>query len=116
MTKEEMITDIAKITGYSRTHVAEITEAIFTNISVRLGQGHTVRIRGFGKFILQYKKPFRYNNPQTKRYETVPDYFYPVFVPETEVANRIFLGNRPTDKDRAKKHKRIHPRWWNVKY
>ena len=56
MTKAELVSAIAISTGYDKTTIANIVEAIMSNIKKTVAEGENVYLRGFGSFGTKVRK------------------------------------------------------------
>lgn len=52
MTKEELVGEIAKKTGFATSEVNQVIDAFTEQIKSQLAQGEKIQISGFGSFIL----------------------------------------------------------------
>ena len=64
-TKADIIEDIHKNCGFSKSKSAHLTESILEIIKHSLESGQEVLISGFGKFCVKEKKERRGRNPST---------------------------------------------------
>jgi integration host factor subunit alpha len=65
MTKAELVSIISEKCSYSTSASAEIVEQVFQILKETLEKGETVKISGFGNFVVREKKPRKGRNPQT---------------------------------------------------
>ncbi len=65
MTKADIAEHIQAGTGLSKKDSAEMMEAVFTIMKSTLESGETLKISGFGSFIVKQKADRRGRNPQT---------------------------------------------------
>ena len=65
LTKGDIIKDIQKNCGFSKSKSADLTESLLEIIKQRLESGQEVRISGFGKFYVKEKRERRGRNPAT---------------------------------------------------
>lgn len=65
MTKAEIAEKIHTSTGISKKESVEMLEAVFSIIKSTLEQGETLKISGFGSFVVKQKNDRRGRNPQT---------------------------------------------------
>jgi integration host factor subunit alpha len=65
LTKAQIIEEISKRNGFTRTKSSEILEILIEIIKSTLGSGENVLISGFGKFCVKEKKERRGRNPST---------------------------------------------------
>ena len=65
MTKADIAEKIQASTDLSKRESAEIMEAVFSIMKSTLESGETLKISGFGSFIVKQKADRRGRNPQT---------------------------------------------------
>ncbi len=65
LTKADIIEDIHKNYGFTKSKSADLTESILEIIKQSLETGQDVLISGFGKFCVKEKKERRGRNPAT---------------------------------------------------
>lgn len=65
MTKADIIESVYEKVGFSKKESSELVEIVFETIKRTLERGEQVKISGFGKFEVRYKRPRRGRNPQT---------------------------------------------------
>ena len=65
LTKADIIEDIHKNYGFTKSKSADLTESIIEIIKNTLENGEDVMISGFGKFFVKEKKERRGRNPAT---------------------------------------------------
>lgn len=65
MTKSDIIEKIQEGTGVSKKESAEMMEALFAIMKSTLESGETLKICGFGNFVVKQKADRRGRNPQT---------------------------------------------------
>ena len=65
MVKADLAEKIYLKTGFSKKEAADIVEAVFGLIKSTLENGETIKIAGFGNFVVQNKAMRRGRNPQT---------------------------------------------------
>ncbi len=65
MTKAEIIARIYEKVGFSKKEATDVVEATFETIKGSLEKGEKVKISGFGKFVVNSKRPRKGRNPQT---------------------------------------------------
>ena len=65
MTKADLIDAIYQRVGFSKQESARIMELVLEVIKERLEQGETVKISGFGNFVVRKKRSRRGRNPKT---------------------------------------------------
>lgn len=65
MTKADLIENVYLKTGFSKKEAADIIEEVFDLIKSTLQDGETIKVSGFGNFVVQNKATRRGRNPQT---------------------------------------------------
>ena len=65
LTKETLVNEVAKASGYPRNQSVEMVEALLELIKSKLSSGEDVLISGFGKFCIKEKRERRGRNPAT---------------------------------------------------
>lgn len=65
MTKADIIESVYDKVGFSKKESSELVEVVFETMKRTLERGEKVKISGFGKFEVRYKRPRRGRNPQT---------------------------------------------------
>jgi len=66
LTKADFVEAVyTKIGGLSRRDAAEIVDLLFESMKETLADGDSVKISGFGNFVVREKKPRVGRNPQT---------------------------------------------------
>jgi integration host factor subunit alpha len=65
MTKADIIERIHERVGFSKKEASEVVESVFEVMKNRLEEGDTVKLSGFGKFVINDKVPRKGRNPQS---------------------------------------------------
>jgi integration host factor subunit alpha len=65
MTKANIVTLVSEKLGFSKKEAADIVEIFFDIIKESLRSGRTVKISGFGNFVVRQKRTRVGRNPQT---------------------------------------------------
>lgn len=65
MTKADIVEGVYKSVGFTKKESTEIVELVFETIRQTLENGVTVKISGFGNFVIRKKKSRMGRNPQT---------------------------------------------------
>ncbi len=65
MTKADLIENVYLKTEFSKKEAADIIEEVFDLIKSTLQDGETIKVSGFGNFVVQNKATRRGRNPQT---------------------------------------------------
>jgi integration host factor subunit alpha len=65
-TKFELVQAVySKLGGFSKKEAADLVDLIFELMKETLGRGETIKISGFGNFVLRDKRERQGRNPQT---------------------------------------------------
>lgn len=81
VTREDIITEIVKDTGLSRSQVRMVWDALFANVILSISQGNRVVLNGFGTFTAQKRAPRTGRNPHTREAVPIPARTIPKFIP-----------------------------------
>ncbi len=65
MTKADIVEDVYKSVGFTKKESTEIVELIFETMRQTLEKRVTVKISGFGNFVIRKKRMRMGRNPQT---------------------------------------------------
>ena len=65
MTKADIVEEVYERVGISKQEAARLTEMFLDIMKENLEKGETVKISGFGNFVVRAKRPRRGRNPQT---------------------------------------------------
>jgi integration host factor subunit alpha len=65
MTKADIFEKVQSATDFNKKESAEMVEAVFTIMKSTLESGETLKISGFGNFVVKQKADRRGRNPQT---------------------------------------------------
>lgn len=65
MTKADIFEKVSENLGYTKKESAELVESVFALLKSTLESGETLKISGFGSFIVKQKADRRGRNPQT---------------------------------------------------
>jgi len=90
MTRADLIDSLA--TNQPHLSVKQVELAVkhlFDNMSYALEQGHRIEIRGFGSFVLRFRKPRRARNPKTGEYLYIEGKYVLYFKPGKELKERV---------------------------
>ena len=89
MIKSDVISQIAKKTGFEKRDVKEVIEMYFDVVKDSLVSGDNVYFRGFGSFILK-KRARKIGRNITKNTSiVVPEHYIPFFKPSKSFSNRV---------------------------
>lgn len=79
MTKDEMITMMAKSSGITRRQATQALSTFMDNVTTQLKKGKKVSFSGFGTFSVSKRRARKGRNPQTGATITIPATKVPVF-------------------------------------
>ena len=65
MTKADIFEKVQEHIGLTRKESAEMVEAVFSIMKITLESGESLKISGFGNFVVKQKADRRGRNPQT---------------------------------------------------
>ena len=65
MTKLDIVQNVSDKLGLSKRDSSRIVESVFEIMKEQLSKGNTVKISGFGNFVVKNKKARKGRNPQT---------------------------------------------------
>lgn len=89
MTKADIVEKIHISTGLSKNDSAEMMESVFDIIKSTLESGETIKVSGFGSFVVNQKKARRGRNPQTGEAITIEARRVLTFKPSTILRQSI---------------------------
>lgn len=93
MTKSELIAHLAATNPHLRQPDVELIVAtIFNEITLALGRGDRVELRGFGAFSTKRRDPRTGRNPRTGEAVDVAGKAVPYFKPGKELRERVNVG------------------------
>ncbi|MBQ7210967.1 MAG: integration host factor subunit beta [Paludibacteraceae bacterium] len=89
MTKAELVNQIAAQTGYDKTTVLNVVEAVMSNVKGSLAKKENVYLRGFGTFLIKTRATKVARNISKNTTIIVPEHNIPAFKPSKEFVNNI---------------------------
>ena len=89
MTKADIVSEIAKITGVEKVQVQAIVEAFMESIKTSLTQKNNVYLRGFGSFIVKKRAKKVARNISKNTTITIPEHNIPAFKPAKSFAAKV---------------------------
>lgn len=92
MTKQEIITRIAKQTGMEKTIVMTVVEAFMENVKEAMIGGNEVFLRGFGSFIIKQRAEKVARNISKNTTIVIPAHSIPAFKPAKAFLNAVKEG------------------------
>lgn len=72
LTKADLVEQVRATTGLARSEASELLEGVLEIIKDTLAEGETVKISGFGSFVVRQKAARRGRNPQTAEAIVLP--------------------------------------------
>lgn len=81
MNKQELIGEVAEVSGLSKGDASKAVEAVFGTITGALTKGEEVRLVGFGTFSVSKRKASTGRNPRTGEPMTIKASAQPKFKP-----------------------------------
>jgi DNA-binding protein HU-beta/integration host factor subunit beta len=92
VTKNNLAKMIARSSGITQVDTVIVMEAFFEAISIAMGEGNNIEIRGFGRFKIKKQKARVAHNPRTNEPVQVPAGYKLVFQASREIRSRINTG------------------------
>lgn len=89
MTKAELVSEIAISTGYDKTTILNIVEAMMTSVKKNVAAGENVYLRGFGSFISKERARKLARNISKNTTIEVPAHRIPAFKPANEFCEEV---------------------------
>ncbi|MEO4805995.1 HU family DNA-binding protein [Bacteroides thetaiotaomicron] len=92
MTKQEVVTRIAKQTGMEKTIIMTVVEAFMENVKEAMIGGNEVFLRGFGSFIIKQRAEKVARNISKNTTIVIPAHSIPAFKPAKAFLNAVKEG------------------------
>jgi len=89
ITKQSLIQEIAKSTGFVRNDIKIVIEQFLDLLGEKLIEGNTIEIRGFGTFACKSRKARPARNPRTGETVYIDERFVPTFKFSNDIKDRI---------------------------
>jgi integration host factor subunit beta len=90
MTRTQLIAILAtRMRHLTHDDVEEATRHLLGQLSQSLASGQRIEVRGFGSFILHYRRPRTGHNPKTGAPVVVPAKHVPHFKPGRSLRERV---------------------------
>ena len=89
MNKLELIEQVAKKTGQSKSVAREVLDGLLDTFEQALVSGNTIEIRGFGSLKVKRRDNQSARNPRTGEKVEIPSRFVPVFKPSKNLAGKV---------------------------
>ncbi|MBQ7531324.1 MAG: integration host factor subunit beta [Paludibacteraceae bacterium] len=89
MTKAELVNQVALETGYDKTTILNVIEAVMADIKKSVADGENVYLRGFGSFITKVRAEKVARNITKNTSMVVPEHKIPAFKPGREFTAEV---------------------------
>lgn len=89
VTKQDLIQDIARSTGYIQSDIRTVVEDFFDVVAKSLTTGDNIEIRGFGTFTTKARKPRPARNPRTGEEVRLEERIVPLFKFSSDIKNKL---------------------------
>lgn len=96
ITKQDLIQEIAKSTGFIRTDIKKAVEEFLSIVGESLQQNKTIEIRGFGTFSCKERKARPARNPRTGKEVLLDNRLVPTFKFSSDIKSRINQHDIPS--------------------
>ncbi len=89
MNKSDLIEELSKDTGLTRSKAEEVVNTVFNDMANSLARGDRVEIRGFGSFKVKHYDGYTGRNPKTGELTEVKPKKLPFFKCGKELKERV---------------------------
>lgn len=89
ITKQALIQEIAKSTGFVRNDIKTVVEQFLDLLAEKLIEGNTIEIRGFGTFACKPRKARPARNPRTGETVLIEERMVPSFKFSNDIKDKI---------------------------
>ena len=89
ITKQFLIQEIAKSTGFVRNDIKIVVEQFLDLLGEKLIEGNTIEIRGFGTFACKPRKARPARNPRTGETVLIDERLVPTFKFSNDIKDKI---------------------------
>ena len=89
VTKQSLIQEIAKSTGFVRNDIKIVVEQFLDLVGEKLIEGNTIEIRGFGTFACKPRKARPARNPRTGETVQIEERMVPTFKFSNDIKDKI---------------------------
>ena len=89
ITKQSLIQEIAKSTGFVRNDIKIVVEQFLDLLGEKLIEGNTIEIRGFGTFACKPRKARPARNPRTGETVLIDERLVPTFKFSNDIKDKI---------------------------
>lgn len=92
ITKQDLIQEIAKSTGFVRSDIKAVIEQFLSIVGEKLSEGRSIELRGFGTFACKARKARPARNPRTGEEVRLEERIVPTFKFSSEIKGKINQG------------------------
>ena len=89
MTKADIVSNVAKKTSYEKEDVVAVVDAFMEEIRSSMEKGKNVYLRGFGSFIVKFRKEKKGRNISKNTTLLIPARNVPMFRPSKFFVKRV---------------------------
>ncbi|MFH0810926.1 MAG: integration host factor subunit beta [Pseudomonadota bacterium] len=89
MNKSELIDVLSQEAQLTKKKAEEVINIVFDSMSMALGKGERIELRGFGSFVVKSYDPYVGRNPKTGEKIKVPPKKLPFFKVGKELKERV---------------------------
>lgn len=89
VTKQDLIQEIARSTGYIQSDIRTVVEEFFGSVAKALSTGDNIEIRGFGTFSIKSRKPRPARNPRTGEEVLLSERVVPTFKFSSDIKGKL---------------------------
>ena len=89
MTKADIVSEIAKSTGFEKVVVLEVVESFMESVKESLSKGNNVYLRGFGSFVVKQRAEKAARNISKNVTITIPAHKIPSFKPAKTFVGQV---------------------------
>ena len=89
VTKQDLIQEIARSTGYIQTDIRAVVEEFFEVVANSLTNGGNIELRGFGTFSIKNRKPRPARNPRTGQEVLLTERVVPIFKFSSDIKTKL---------------------------
>ena len=93
MTKAEVCSEIARLTGMEKNAVLDVVEKFMEVVKDSLAHGENVYLRGFGSFIVKTRAEKTARNISKNTALIIPEHKIPAFKPANTFKEEVAKGN-----------------------
>ena len=79
MTKNDIIKEVSKETGFTNVEVELLLDSVINSIKISLSKGEKIEMRGFGSFFVKKRKARDARNPLTNKTIRLQERYVPTF-------------------------------------